>query len=97
MDDFWNQTGIEKQLSGLESRRAALCSKRAQAKGMAQQLIEAELSEVNNKIKAMNLMVNERREARSLWLAARNVLDEQTFEKFTDTARAHRMGIKVLS
>jgi hypothetical protein len=98
MDDFfWKATGLEEQLAGLHLRRTALCCQMAAANGKAKLPIGAELSQVNSAIKAINLKVSERREARSLWLAARSVLTDDQFTAFMDAARSHRMGFSVLS
>lgn len=97
MDDFWEETGLEKQLAGLQSRRADLCEKMARTVGKSKQMVAAELSVVNKDIKRINLKVSERQEARTLWLAAREVMDEAQFSNFMVVAKAHRMGLKPLS
>ena len=97
MDEFWEETGLEKQLAGLQSRRAALCEQMANTLGRSRQLIAANLSMVNKDIKRINLRVSERQEARTLWLAAREVMDDDQFADFMKVAKAHRMGISPLS
>ena len=97
MEDFWEETGLEKQLAGLQSRRADLCEKMARTLGKAKQMVAAELSVVNKDIRRINLRVSERQEARTLWLAAREVMDDDQFADFMKVAKAHRMGIRPLS
>ena len=97
MDEFWEETGLEKQLAGLQSRRAALCEKMARTLGKAKQMVAAELSVVNKDIRRINLRVSERREARALWLAAREVMADDQFDDFMTAAKAHRMGTNPLS
>ena len=92
MDEFWDETGLEKQLAGLQSRRADLCEKMARTLGKAKQMVAAELSVVNKDIRRINLRVSERREARALWLAAREVMADDQFDDFMKAAKAHRMG-----
>lgn len=97
MDEFWDETGLEKQLAGLQSRRADLCEKMARTLGKAKQMVAAELSVVNKDIRRINLRVSERREARALWLAAREVMADDQFDDFMRAAKAHRMGTNPLS
>lgn len=93
MTDLFDETPLERELASLKARRTDLCKKRANADNHTRQFVEAEITAVNNDIKELNLKVNERREARCLWLSARHILDDEKFDEFRRTARMHRMGI----
>lgn len=92
IEELFEPTANELKLAALDQKRVSLCAALASSANRDKRVINANLSAVNVQIKRLNLVVSEQREARVLWLAARHILDDETFQRVLDEARALRMG-----